>query len=153
MTAHHAVGLRLAKLAAERSDAAVLRDLGELMAAEHEAEIARMQQWWRSWFDSEIPGITDREHHEMVGMPTPELLESLKALEGERFAQLFLPVMLRHHEGALVMCNLLLKQGHDPRTLLLALSISHAQSNQMERMRQLLRARSDDGSATVPYTW
>jgi uncharacterized protein (DUF305 family) len=153
MTAHHVVGLQLAKLAAERSDAAALRDLGELMAAEHEAEIARMQQWWRSWFDSEMPGITDQEHHAMVGMPPPELLESLKALEGERFAQLFLPVMLRHHEGALAMCNLVLKQGHDPRTLLLALSISHTQNNQMELMRQLLRARSDDGSATVPYTW
>jgi uncharacterized protein (DUF305 family) len=71
MTAHHVVGLQLAKLAAERSDAAALRDLGELMAAEHEAEIARMQQWWRSWFDSEMPGITDQEHHAMVGMPPP----------------------------------------------------------------------------------
>jgi uncharacterized protein (DUF305 family) len=38
---------------------------------------------------------------DLVGMPPPELLENLKGMEGERFARLFLLVMLRHHEGAL----------------------------------------------------
>jgi uncharacterized protein (DUF305 family) len=153
MTAHHVVGLRLSKLAAERSHSAALRDLGELMAAEHTAEIARMRLWWHSWFDGDMPGITDQEYHGMVGMPPPVVLEKLEGIQSERFVRLFLPVMLRHHEGALVMCNHMLHQGHDPRPALLALSISHVQRQQMVWMRQLLRLHSDDGSAAVPYTW
>jgi uncharacterized protein (DUF305 family) len=89
----------------------------------------------------------------MVGMPPPALLENLEHMQSERFAQLFLPIMLRHHEGALVMCTHILHQGQDPRTALMALSIAHAQTQQMAQMRQMLRAHSDDGSAAVPYTW
>jgi hypothetical protein len=49
------------------------------------------------------------------------------------------------------MCNRILQYGSDPRTSLLALSIRHAQLQQMEEMRRLLRERSDDGSAAVSY--
>ena len=83
----------------------------------------------------------------------PELLQRLQEMDGTPFDRLFLPIMLRHHEGAVVMCNRILQHGFDPRTSLLALSIRHAQLQQMEEMRRLLRERSDDGSAAVSYTW
>lgn len=153
MTAHHVVGLQLAQLAAERSEAAAVRDLAVLMAAEHKAEIARMRLWWRSWFDHEMPGISDQEYLDMVGMPPPELLEHLQTIEGKDFERTFLPVMLRHHEGAIVMCNAMGQQRRDPRIALLAVSISHAQKKQMEQMRQMLRQYSNDGSAAIPYVW
>ena len=153
MTVHHEVGLYLSELAAEHAADTTVRTLGELMASEHQAEIALMRQWWQSWFASEMPDLSNQEHHAMVGMSPPQLLEELEGTQGVHFEQLFLPVMIHHHEGAIVMCNEVLQQGHDPRNYLLAWSIRHTQLNQMEQMRRLLRERSSDGSAAVPYTW
>jgi uncharacterized protein (DUF305 family) len=153
MTAHHGVGLQLAQLAVVRSRASEVQDLGLLMAAEHKAEMARMHTWWQSWFQGDMPSITAQEYQQMVGMPPPDLLQRLQEIDGTPFDRLFLPIMLQHHEGAIVMCNWILQHGFDARTSLLALSIRHAQLQQMEEMRRLLRERSDDGSAAVPYTW
>jgi uncharacterized protein (DUF305 family) len=99
-----------------------------------------------------MPGINAQEHQQMVGMPPPDLLKRLEEMGGTPFDRLFLSIMLRHHEGAIVMCNRILQRGSDPHTSLLALSIRHAQVQQMEEMRRLLRERSNDGSAAVPYT-
>jgi uncharacterized protein (DUF305 family) len=85
--------------------------------------------------------------------PPPDLVTPLQAMHGSPFERAFLSLMLRHHEGTVVMCNSILQRGSDPRISLLALSIRHAQLQQMERLRHLLRERSDDGSAAVPYTW
>jgi uncharacterized protein (DUF305 family) len=153
MTAHHKVGLHLSQLAAVQSPTSDVQDLGTLMAAEHKAEIARMQKWWQSWFKGDMPSVQAQGYQQMVGMPPPNLLQQLEDMDGAWFERLFLPIMLRHYEGAIVMCNHILQHAHDARTALLALSIRHTQLQQMEQMRRLLRARSDDGSATVPYTW
>jgi uncharacterized protein (DUF305 family) len=153
MTAHHKVGLHLSQLAAVQSHTSDVQDLAALMAAEHKAEMARMQKWWQSWFAGDMPDVQAQGRQQMVGMPPPDLLQKLEDMDGARFERFFLPIMLRHHEGAIVMCNSILQRAYDPRAALLALSIRHTQLQQMEQMRRLLRARSDDGSATVPYTW
>ena len=153
MTAHHVIGLRMTRRIADASPDDRLQQLGELMAAEHDAQIDIMRRWWRSWFGGEMPEISAEEYRFMAGMPPEDLLDQLDHLTGIDLDRLFLPAMLRHHEGALVMCNRVLEHGRDPRNWLLARTIRHSQSGQMEEMRRMLRARSDDGSAAVPFTW
>lgn len=72
----YGVGLQLAQLAAVRSRASEVQDLGMLMAAEHQAEIARMHTWWQSWFQGDMPGITAQAYQQMVGA-TPRPLEAV----------------------------------------------------------------------------
>ena len=154
MTAHHEVGLHIAEMAADRAEDRELRTLSELMAAEHAGELDLMREWWRSWVGGAVPPLDEATRQQMVGMPPWSQIELLRAEEdGTGFDSMFLQVMLRHHEGAVVMCDRVLEGPRDPRVDLLARGIRHSQLRQMELMRRILRRTSEDGSARVPFDW
>ncbi len=154
MHEHHCAGLELARLAADRAPAGELRTLGRLMAADHAAELAAMEAWWRSWQGGEMPKPGQSEELAMRGMPTAEELEELARLEGEGFQQRFLELMIPHHLGGIAMCDDLWRSPGDPRVLLFADGIRHAQVGQAERMeawlapatREAVRTRMADES-------
>jgi uncharacterized protein (DUF305 family) len=136
MTEHHRAGLTLSVLAAEHAAARDLRTLGRLMAAEHQAQLALMASWWRSWEQGEIPPPTDEDQQTMVGMPSSADLEELSRLRGRAFDERFLDLMVPHHRGGVAMSRRLERTGGDPRLRLFAEAIVHAQLGQIERMEQ-----------------
>lgn len=152
MTRHHEVGLFLARMAAERAHDPELAALARLMAAEHAAEIDLMRRWWRSWLEGAVPPLPPSVYEDMVGMPPVATLRALEVREAP-FDAAWLRVMLRHHEGALVMVREELARGGVLQVRLLARAIDHAQRRQMEAMRDLLRRAARDGSAAVPFSW
>jgi len=79
MTAHHEVGIALARLAAKKAVRDELRTLGRLMVAEQRAEIDTLQRWWRGWFTGDLSAPTPEEHAAMPGMPPPGAVEELAA--------------------------------------------------------------------------
>ena len=60
MTAHHAQGIELAQIAAERAQDPHLRKLAMLMVASQTGENRIFENWWLSWFDTEMPDCSRR---------------------------------------------------------------------------------------------
>ncbi len=141
MAAHHAAGVTLAALAAERASGEDLRALGRLMVAEQEGEIASFERWWESWFGGALPPPPAAEHATMRGMPSDQTLAALDAARGAEFDRRFVDVMVLHHEGAVQMATDAWHHARDPRLRLLATQISHTQEAQITRMLGIQAAR------------
>ncbi|HZD81220.1 MAG TPA: DUF305 domain-containing protein [Actinomycetota bacterium] len=134
MTGHHRTGLRLAELAAERAAAPDLRALGRLMAAEHDAEIRLMADWWATWFGGEVQPLSSTERDAMPGMPLRTDVDRLARMDGRSFDHRFLELMVPHHLGAIRMSERKLSEPGDVRLRLLARNIRHSQLRQIDRM-------------------
>ena len=107
-----------------------------------------MQQWLRDrgehapevGADGSVHGA---EHGEalMPGMLTAEELARLEQAQGEEFERLFLELMIRHHEGALVMVSELFAApgaGQDPAVFRLAMDVDADQRAEIRRMQAML---------------
>lgn len=141
MTAHHDVGVAMARQAVMQAASPELRSLARLMVADQSGEMAIMGRWWQSWFAPAMPPLAPGEHAAMPGMPSAEEQARLGAAQPPAFDPLFVAVMSRHHAGAVVMAEEALAQAADPRVRLLADSIRHAQRNQIAMMARLLAGR------------
>jgi uncharacterized protein (DUF305 family) len=139
MTWHYEVGLKIARLAAERSVREELRMLARLMSAQHEAELDLMRHWWQSWYDQEMTPLSPQEYQMMKGLLPSEELERLVEKTGIAFEDKFLVTMIAHHQGAIDMATEVIELGTDIRVKLLADSIRHVQEHQIDRMRVLLK--------------
>lgn len=134
LTTHHRVGVRLSLLAVEKAIDDELRMLGRLMAAQQEAEIQIMAEWWRGWYGGEIPPLSPDEVAHMPGMPHPTAVDALEDLSGMAFQEQFLTLMIPHHEGAVLMANDAIHHAGDPQLRIFGDSIRHAQRNQIAQM-------------------
>lgn len=134
MAAHHAQGVELARLAAEKAQDPYLRNLAHLMAADQKGEIAVFRQWWRSWFDDDLPEASPDEHASMPGMLSPEQLDSLRHADKNAFDALFVGLMTAHHQGAIRMADEAMRQAGDLRLRLMAHATRHAQRGEIELM-------------------
>jgi uncharacterized protein (DUF305 family) len=139
MSAHHAVGVTLARMAASNADDRQLQRLGRLMVANQAGEIDIMSRWWRSWMGSAMPPLTAEEHVHVPGMPDAATIARLSEQRGQRFDADFTPVMIAHHRGAVQMAERAWRQAADPRVRLLADSIRHAQTRQIAALATTTR--------------
>jgi uncharacterized protein (DUF305 family) len=79
----------------------------------------------------------------MPGMLTDAELAALAAATGPEFDRLFLELMIKHHEGALVMVKDLFASpgaGQEPELFVLASDIEADQRGEIRRMRAMLAA-------------
>ena len=118
MIPHHAQAVIMAGWApthGARSDVAILC---ERIVVGQRDEIAMMQGWLRDR-GLEVPDATNTKQkmkmgdmvHEMLmpGMLTDEEMVALDKSRGPEFDRLFLEGMIRHHQGAIDMVNVLFK--------------------------------------------
>jgi uncharacterized protein (DUF305 family) len=136
MTAHHAQGIAVARLAAAKAEDQHLRALARLMIAAQQGEIRVFEQWWRSWFNNppEPPAATAQEHAAMPGMLSPGEIAGLERLDGAVFDQRFITLMTFHHKGAIAMADEAISQAGDPRLKLMSQAIRHEQRGEIELM-------------------
>jgi uncharacterized protein (DUF305 family) len=134
MAAHHAQGVELAKLAAERAADPHLRALARLMVASQQGDLKIFSQWWRSWFSGSLPPPSHEDHAAMRGMiPTGEI-SALRHIGIDNFDTLFITLMTRHHEGAIAMAEEAIRRANDPRLRLMAHALRHAQKGEIALM-------------------
>ena len=140
MSAHHELGVRMTEAALDKAQRDEVQTLARLMLGEHLAELDVMRSWWESWAGEPMPGITAEEFSSMHGMPRPDELEVMEGLDGVAFERRFLPMMLFHHEGAVLMAAEAIENARDPRVRVFASNIRHTQLGQMHKMTELLSA-------------
>ncbi|MFF4054559.1 DUF305 domain-containing protein [Streptomyces sp. NPDC001668] len=137
MITHHAQALELTELAPDRAESARLKALAVRISAAQGPEIAAMRAWLKEHGQSEkSDGHT---HATMPGMATETQLEKLRAAKGKAFDQLFLTLMITHHEGAITMATDVKGQGNNVRIEEMADDVVAQQTSEINRMRDMLR--------------
>jgi len=158
MIGHHAQALEMTDLVPTRAARADIRLMAERIAVSQHDEIAAMERWLRSRGEA-VESADAHQHHGaaggghagmpgMPGMATPDEMARLAASTGAEFDRLFLELMIRHHEGALVMVAALLASpggGQDAEVYQLASDVEADQRAEIARMQRL-----QNGPAPAP---
>lgn len=143
MTAHHAQALIMVALVPSRTSSQGLRLLAERIDISQKDEIALMRRWLESRGKPLPPGDDHAMHGSMPGMLSEADMARLAAATGVEFERAFLELMIRHHEGALVMVRELLgSQGaaQDSEMYRVVADIDADQRGEIARMRSMLNA-------------
>jgi len=136
MIAHHAQALELTELAPQRAESVKLKALAERISAAQGPEIDAMRAWLKEYGQSEKSDA--HAHARMPGMATEAQLEKLRAAKGKAFDELFLTLMITHHEGAITMATDVKGQGNNIRIEEMADDVVAQQTSEINRMRNML---------------
>ncbi|HEX3901145.1 MAG TPA: DUF305 domain-containing protein [Mycobacteriales bacterium] len=150
MAVHHEQAVLMAGLAQTRGGAAVTL-LANAILIDQSQEIGLMRGWLKlwdqptidphpmSWMTAAMPDMSMSDTS-MPGMATPGQLTRLASLTGRRFDVLFLQLMIRHHEGGLLMCQY--AQAHARLEVVrdAATSMAVEQVEDLAQMKALLKA-------------
>jgi uncharacterized protein (DUF305 family) len=140
MIAHHAQAIHMSRLAASRgADPKLLRFALKIDQSQW-AEIRLMQDWLHA-HGQVAPDTSSWRTMSMPGMLTAEELAQLDAARGAEFDRLFLTLMIRHHEGALLMVADLLatpRAAQDVDVNVFANDVESVQTAEIAVMRQML---------------
>ncbi|MFE4577530.1 DUF305 domain-containing protein [Streptomyces chartreusis] len=135
MIAHHTQALEMTELAPDRAESTKVTKLAERIAAAQKPEIAAMQSWLKTQGKAEHGDGHD--HGSMPGMASEAQLEKLRAARGKAFDQLFLTLMITHHEGAITMATDVKAQGNNIRVEEMADEVIAQQTSEITRMRDM----------------
>lgn len=152
MIPHHAQALVMCGMAKSNGASAQLQLLCERMSISQKDEIAMMRTWLRDRGQT-VPA-PDATHmtmdhggmkHDMLmpGMLTDKELDALRKARGKEWDRLFLIGMIKHHQGAIDMVDVLFKShgaAQDDDVYLFASDVFADQTAEIERMELMLAA-------------
>lgn len=148
MIGHHAQALVMSRMVPERTENTSVRTLAARIINAQQDEIAIMQRWLRDR-RQEVPEATAMAGHQhdghamMPGMLTPAQMAQLEAARGTAFDQLFLRLMIQHHEGAVTMVTTLFATdgaAQDQTVFRFASDAQVDQRTEIARMQRMLAA-------------
>jgi len=161
MIPHHAQALTMVDLTRGRRLSPEVRQLTEDILAAQAPEIEDMVDWLTAW-DQPVPatardhvnaedsdgmgghdmdgtgGMDDMDDSDMPGMMTDEELADLEAAPGPEFEDMWLEMMIEHHEGAIEMAKDEQADGVFGPAIDLAESIETSQQAEIDQMREFL---------------
>jgi uncharacterized protein (DUF305 family) len=143
MTMHHGQALEMTSLVPSRNPSQGLGLLSERIDISQKDEIALMRRWLERRGKPLPPTGDHMMHMAMPGMLTEAEMARLRASTGSEFERLFLELMIKHHEGALIMvAELLGSQGaaQDSELYALVSDIEADQRAEIARMQSMLSA-------------
>lgn len=156
MIPHHQQAVEMADLALspESQSSAQVKALAEQIKSAQDPEIQQMTGWLQQWgAPTAMPGATDddmagMDHsgHDMggmtmAGMMTAEQMQQLQDASGQQFDQMWLEMMIAHHEGAIEMAEQV--QGStNPQVADMADAIISAQEAEITEMQVMLSGGS-----------
>ncbi|QAY73787.1 DUF305 domain-containing protein [Agromyces protaetiae] len=143
MAAHHDQAVALAALADGRAaDPEVIASAGRIASAQA-AEATALRAWLAA------RGVEDTGHegdgregdeHDGASMPgeiSSSTLERAESLSGSAFDRLFVETMIRHHEGAVDMCETRLEASGDPAITRWVRTVAASQGVEIDRLREI----------------
>lgn len=163
MIVHHEQALDMTALAPDRTDSDDMRLLAQRIEETQEFEIDLMRRWLEERHEpapEPASGADAHGGHErhtdhagmvgMAGMASPEQMTALADAEGEAFDRMFLELMIRHHEGALIMVDELLETergGREPQLFMMLSHIDADQRAEIARMQRMLDQLNQTGGS------
>ena len=149
MIPHHEQAVEMADMALNPKYEASpeVQQLAEQIKSAQGPEIEQMTQWLQQWgapttspgghmhgMDHDMGGMT------MSGMMSPKQMKELRASRGTQFDQLWLSMMIEHHQGAIDMAQQVEASSTNPQVQELANQIIAAQQEEIATMQELLAA-------------
>ena len=151
MIPHHQQAVEMADLALAQASSDEVTQLATQIQSAQDPEIAEMTEWLEGWGEpTAMPGSEDGDMEGMdhsgmdmggisaSGMMTAEDMAGLAAARGAEFDQMWLTMMIAHHQGAITMAQQVLETTSDPRVTALAQAVIDGQTKEIETMKQLL---------------
>jgi len=142
MIPHHQQAVEMSNLALTKSSNPEILALAEAIRAGQAPEIVQMQSWLDQAPSITTPGRKDfgntgHSGMHMGGMASPTQMAELATLVSPEFEDLFLRLMIDHHEGALDMVSMI-QGSNNPEVSALAADITRVQKEEITVMRALL---------------
>jgi uncharacterized protein (DUF305 family) len=131
MIPHHEQAIQMSELALLNTTNPEILALATEIKAAQGPEIEQMKSWGSSKMGSHAGHMMDE------GMLTDDEMAQLKEARGAEFDRLFLEGMIKHHQGAIQMADMIIDSVNEEAALL-GKNIVDSQSAEIERMRQLL---------------
>lgn len=130
MIPHHEQAIEMSEIAFKNTTNPDVLALAEQIRGAQEPEIEFMKSW---------PGVNSMGHmgHTMMGMLDDNEMEMLRVSTGADFDRLFLEGMIKHHEGAIDMAEMIVDSAN-PEVAKLGDSIIASQSAEIQAMKALL---------------
>ncbi len=160
MIQHHAQALSMVDLTMDRDLEPEVQELADSIRAAQSPEIETMSGWLQEWGE-EVPS-TMRDHvnggheghsddedssmsdsmegmdHDMPGMMSAEDMDALENASDAEFSDMWLKMMIEHHEGAVEMSETEQDEGRFKPAVDLAGTIIESQTAEIDTMEKLL---------------
>ncbi|GAB2465144.1 DUF305 domain-containing protein [Promicromonospora xylanilytica] len=150
MILHHGQATDMAGLVPDRSASEQVKKFAARIDVVQDSEIDLMSGWLEEneyavpldveGGDGSGPRAPEHGHDadDMPGMLTDGEMAALEEASDAEFDRLFLQGMIKHHEGALTMCEEVAGAGSEERVLELATNIAADQMAEIDRMATML---------------
>ncbi|PZF86071.1 DUF305 domain-containing protein [Jiangella anatolica] len=144
MIPHHEQAVEMAQMVPDEGVSPELIELADAIEGAQQPEIDQMTAMLERWGE-DAPSDDPHGGHgsgdmEMGGTMSAEDMDALAASSGAEFEEMFLTMMIEHHEGAITMAETELAEGQDSEALELAQTIIDAQQAEITQMEQMLQA-------------
>ena len=135
MIPHHEQAITMSDLASSNSSNPAILELANRIKTAQAPEIEEMKSW---------PGVDASSHmgHQMNGMLSDDEIKELEESKGGEFDRLFLEGMIKHHQGAIDMAEMVV-DSRNKEVAALASAIISAQRAEIAEMKSLLRVNGD----------
>jgi uncharacterized protein (DUF305 family) len=147
MVPHHAQAIEMVDLTRGRDVSPEVEALAAQVMAAQTPEIETMTTWLTAW-NEEVPE-TSRDHAnahdeghdagiDLPGMMSEEEMESLETASDAEFENIWLEMMVEHHEGAIEIARTEQDDGKFPEAIAMAEDIEASQAAEADQMKALL---------------
>ena len=148
MIPHHAQAVQMAEMAIANAESQAVRELAEDISAAQEPEIEQMSSWLEAWGEDvpdtasgDMGGMDHGGTDGMAGMMSSDEMDDLGSASGPEFDEMFLSMMIEHHEGAIEMAQTEQADGESPDAIDLAETIEETQTAEIETMKAILESQ------------
>ena len=144
MMVHHAQAVEMARIVEGKTSDPEIRSLAADIALTQQAQIGQMQGWLDVWglpptgTEEPMAWMGHPTDGQMPGMATPEEIERLGELPPDKADELFLRLMVPHHEAAIPMAQAVMERSDDPVVDAFAQKVVASQRVEVRNMQQML---------------
>jgi uncharacterized protein (DUF305 family) len=145
MIPHHQQAIEMADLALEYAESTQVKDLATQIKGGQDPEVEQMTGWLQDWEAPTTMPSADDAMRDMdmggmgsAGMMSEQQMRALADARGAEFDQMWLQMMIAHHEGAIAMAQQVLDTTDNGEVTALAEGIVQAQLVEINTMQQLL---------------
>ncbi|WP_448061801.1 DUF305 domain-containing protein [Cellulomonas hominis] len=140
MIPHHRQAVEMANLAPSRAQNQQVMDLAMQIQDAQDPEIQTMSGWLTAWGKPVPEDMSGMDMSgSMPGMMSAEEMSELEGMSGAEFDEMFLEMMIKHHQGAIRMAETELADVENPDAIALAQQVKAAQTAEIATMKGLLR--------------